>query len=232
MLFVTGDTHGDIERFTGRETKRLSVGDILFVCGDFGFIWDGNDAEKKNLKKLKKLKYTIAFVEGSHENFGRINSFPEEEWCGGKIHRIAPNIIHLARGQYYTVQGKTIFTMGGGASDDTSLSDTDDWWSSDLPNKAELIAGAANLELHESAVDIVITHEPSLKVKELLAVNSDNKIIRLNALNAFLEELAENVEYKKWYFGSLHIDKRITAKKRAIFSDIVEIHTDKDDIVL
>ena len=63
-------------------------------------------------------------------------------------------------------------------------------------------------------------------------MNSDNKIIRLNALNAFLEELAENVEYKKWYFGSLHIDKRITAKKRAIFSDIVEIHTDKDDIVL
>lgn len=233
MLYVTGDTHGDVNRFTDRRCKRLTSDDILFVCGDFGFIWDGNAKEKKDLKKLTKLKYTIAFIEGSHENFGRIKSYPEEEWCGGTIHRIAPNIIHLTRSQYYNIQGKTVFTMGGGVAEDISIEDTDDeWWSAELPDKAELVAGAANLELHDSVVDLVLTHEPSLKVKELMAVGKDDRPVRLNALNAFLEELAESVDYGKWYFGSLHIDKRITAKKRAIFSDILEIHIDGDDIAL
>ena len=56
MLYVTGDTHGDYERFTSSALKKLKKGDTLFICGDFGFIWDGSKNEEKLLKKIGKLK--------------------------------------------------------------------------------------------------------------------------------------------------------------------------------
>ena len=69
MLYVTGDTHGDYERFTSSALKKLKKGDTLFICGDFGFIWDGSKNEEKLLKKIGKLKYNVCFIDGTHENF-------------------------------------------------------------------------------------------------------------------------------------------------------------------
>ena len=67
MIYVTGDTHGDIERFKSREMKKLGSGDTLIICGDFGFLWDDSRAERNALKKLASKDYTIAFVDGCHE---------------------------------------------------------------------------------------------------------------------------------------------------------------------
>ena len=74
MLYVTGDTHGDYERFTSSALKKLKKGDTLFICGDFGFIWDGSKNEEKLLKKIGKLKYNVFFIDGTHENFERLRS--------------------------------------------------------------------------------------------------------------------------------------------------------------
>lgn len=41
MIYLTGDTHGGMERFQSKEAKQLKKGDTLIICGDFGFIWDG-----------------------------------------------------------------------------------------------------------------------------------------------------------------------------------------------
>lgn len=43
MIYVTGDTHGDIERFKSSGIHKLKKGDSIIVCGDFGFVWDGSD---------------------------------------------------------------------------------------------------------------------------------------------------------------------------------------------
>lgn len=37
MIYLTGDLHGDLERFKSKEMKKLKKGDTLIVCGDFGF---------------------------------------------------------------------------------------------------------------------------------------------------------------------------------------------------
>ena len=52
MIYVTGDTHGDITRFKDPQMKKLKKGDTLIICGDFGFIWDNSKKEKADLKKL------------------------------------------------------------------------------------------------------------------------------------------------------------------------------------
>ena len=38
MIYITGDTHGELDRFKGKELRRLGKNDILFVLGDFGFL--------------------------------------------------------------------------------------------------------------------------------------------------------------------------------------------------
>ena len=56
MVYITGDTHGDISVFKNPKLRKLGEDDILIICGDFGFLWDGSDEEKKNLEKLMKKK--------------------------------------------------------------------------------------------------------------------------------------------------------------------------------
>ena len=46
MVYVTGDLHGDYSRFKQPKMKKLRAGDILLVCGDFGFIWDNSKQEQ------------------------------------------------------------------------------------------------------------------------------------------------------------------------------------------
>ena len=84
--------------------------------------------------------------------------------------------------------------------------------------------GAANIDIHGGKVDVIISHEPSSKIKSILSDQDTlGTMSRINALNAFLEQLAETVEYKKWYFGSFHMDKRITSKITAVYTDIIPL---------
>ena len=49
MIYITGDTHGDISCFKNPKLNKLGEKDILIVCGDFGFIWNPQDKnERKN----------------------------------------------------------------------------------------------------------------------------------------------------------------------------------------
>ena len=224
MIYITGDTHGDYERFNDKALKKLTAEDMIIVCGDFGFIWQGGEKERRVLKALAKKKFTIAFVDGSHENFGRLRTFAQEQWNGGTVHRVANNIIHLMRGQYYTINGTTIFTMGGGESEENELRGEEAWAGGSLPDRSELVMGAANLDIHGGKVDVIISHEPSSKIKSILSDQDKlGTMASINALNAFLEQLSENIAYKKWFFGYFHINKRITSKITAVYTDIIPL---------
>ena len=88
-----------MERFQDSAFRHIKKGDTLIICGDFGFLWEGTAEEKKALKKLEKKKYEILFVDGIHENFDLLESYPEEEYAGGRVHRIGTNLRHLMRGE-------------------------------------------------------------------------------------------------------------------------------------
>ena len=130
MVYITGDIHGDISFFKNPVLRRLTEKDTLLVCGDFGFIWNPDDEqEKKNLEKLKKLKYTICFADGAHENFDILDSYKPYRYKGGDTHKIADNIYHLMRGEIFEFDGKTFFVMGGGESDDIDMRlEGRSWW--------------------------------------------------------------------------------------------------------
>ena len=119
MVYITGDTHGDLSKFKNPAFRRLKAGDVLIICGDFGFIWDGSRQEQAVLRKLQEKKFTIAFVDGCHENFDLLeHRYKTVRWRGGLAHLIAPNIFHMMRGEIYTIEQKTFFAFGGGHSQD------------------------------------------------------------------------------------------------------------------
>ncbi len=225
MLYVTGDTHGDFERFASSKLKKLRKGDVLFICGDFGFIWDGSKKEEKMLKKIGKLKYNVCFIDGTHENFERIRSYEQVEFHGGDAHHICGNLYHLMRGQVYDFDGTTVFAMGGGEIPDIDIrTDGNSWSGDEIPTEAELYAGAKNLRARDNKVDIIITHEPPTKIKGFLKLK-DKEPARISGLNTYFEELGAACDYKHWFFGSMHMDKFISSSHIAVFQNVVNAQT-------
>lgn len=225
MIFVTGDTHGELDRLSSSALKFLKEGDTLIICGDFGFIWDDSKKEQKIIRQLGKRKYNICFIDGTHENFELLNNYEVSAWKGGKVHKIYDNLYHLMRGQVYTIEGKKIFTMGGGESPDIDIRTEENSWSKDeIPTQEELLEGAQNLEKYDYKVDYIITHEPPTKIKGFLQLN-DYDNLSVTALNAYFEELSHSCNFERWFFGSLHIDKFISSTHTSVFKKIINIET-------
>ncbi len=225
MIYATGDMHGDYRIFSQKSFKALKEGDTLIVCGDFGFIWNGDLKEKKILDKLAKKKYNICFVDGTHENFDLLSKYPVINFAGGKAHKIRDNIMHLMRGQIFEIEGETVFTMGGGENPDIDLKQGNEGWSNDeIPSRDEMREGANNLEKHKFKVDYIITHEPAQKIKNFLKLK-DNEALLVSGLNAYFQELSTSCDYTRWFFGSLHEDKFVSSSQIAVFRNLVNVQT-------
>jgi len=225
MIYVTGDLHGDIERFGSKEMKQLKKGDTLLVCGDFGFIWDGSKAEQAALKKIGKLKYNVCFIDGVHESFALLGQYPVGEWASAPARHIAGNLYHLLRGEIYTIEGKTIFAMGGGVSPDDDFREPDDdraGW--EIPSREEFDRAAANLERVRGQLDYIVTHEPPMRIKGFLQLKAQTTSTggEVTGLNTFFEELGRVCTFKRWYFGSMHVDKFISSTHAAVFRKVLK----------
>ena len=226
MIYVTGDTHGDETRLSKQELKMLKPGDTLIICGDFGFVWDNSAREKKTLARLAKRGYTVCFVDGTHENFELLSSYPLVKWHGGKAHKLADNIFHLMRGQVFDIGGKKVFALGGGENPDLELKEDEEITSRpEVPTKQEMLEGVASLEKQAYRVDYIVTHEPPARIRDFLNMNADKQASGVTALGAYLDELNQQTEYTRWFFGSMHTDKFISEKTVSLFSAVVDAQT-------
>ena len=100
MIYFTGDTHGEQGRFiSGAIPGEYAFGenDVLIVTGDFSYLFLDTAEERIFLKHLEEKPYTIAFVDGNHENFPAIYSYPEVEMWGGRVDSCYLNIIMSVR---------------------------------------------------------------------------------------------------------------------------------------
>ena len=101
-VFLTGDTHNDFGRLSFKKWKlgkTLTKKDLLIVLGDFGLIFNNTITkdEKYHTAWLNNRPYSIAFVDGNHENHPRLNALPEKEMFGGTVGVIADTIYHFKR---------------------------------------------------------------------------------------------------------------------------------------
>lgn len=225
MVFITGDTHGDISRFSNEfmpNESEWTENDYLIICGDFGFIFADDAEDKELLDMLEKKSYNILFVDGNHENFNALFEYPLEEWNGGKIHRIRKNIIHLMRGQCFTIEGKKFFTMGGAYSIDRFMRQKNiSYWDAEMPNDDEYREASETILKSNKRFDYIITHTAPRMIIKYLGYYPDFHDMELTG---YLEWVACSCDFKKWFFGHFHEDETLLdGRFRALYYDVERI---------
>lgn len=253
-VWITGDCHGDFTRFTSDsfyEQKEMENQDenFIIICGDFGGIWDytgESPREKWWLKWLEDKPFTTLFVDGNHSNFDRLYSYPVKEWNDGLVHEIRPHVLHLMRGQVFTIEDKKFFTFGGASSHDIQdgIVDGDDedwrdqcralehrgkymyrikgksWWPQELPTEEEMQTGWDNLKKHGNKVDFIVTHSPAASHIVLLGQG----FYKQDRLTKYLEEIRQTVDYKRFFMGHMHEDMAINDKDILLYDQIIRIN--------
>ena len=234
MVFVTGDLHGNFERFKPKyfpEQARMTKQDIMICAGDFGGVWFGDSRDDETLDWLERLPFTLAFVCGNHENYDVLERCPVEDWHGGKIHRVRPHVLHLMRGQIFELESYRFFTMGGAKSHDIEDGilepDAPDferrltmlqrkpraryrvnhisWWAQELPSDKEYAEARRSLDPAGWQMDYIITHCAPTSIA--LAGTRHNEADRLTD---FLQEVRERTKYHYWLFAIIMTTKPLT----------------------
>lgn len=202
----------------------MNRSDYIVICGDFGGVFGNTPKEKYWLDWLDNKPFTTLFLDGNHENFDSLNSLPIHKWSGGNVHYIRPNVIHLMRGQIFSIEGKTFFAMGGASSHDIQDGILDpespgfeqeywfkrrtrqmfrvkgvSWWPEELPSEEEYGEAVKNLEKVGWQVDYILTHcAPTSIVKKLDAAYDSDR------LTDFLETIYQQCKFKSWFLGHYH----------------------------
>lgn len=228
MIYLTGDTHGTIE--IGKLSRaNLAVervepgeGDFVIILGDFGLVFapDGQSAEERWwLKWLDEKPWTTLFVDGNHENFARLNALPEEEWRGGRVHRVSESVLHLMRGQIFEIDGRSFFTMGGAASHDRQFrKEGRSWWPEELPSEEELARADAALDGCGRRVDYVLTHCAPKLVQGRI-----NPTFLPDRLTEYLQHVRDTTAFHRWYFGHYHVDREYDDGFCALYDCVLPI---------
>ena len=208
MLFVTGDTHipVDIKKLNTAnfpQQKEMSRDDYVVVLGDFGLLWHENATYRHWLDLLTRKNFTILWLDGNHENHDWIARLPEKEWNGGRVHVVAENILHLMRGQIFSISGKKFFVCGGAASVDKEQRTVGiSWWPQEDISWAESEEALNNLEKVSYGVDYIFTHTCPASLAQPMF--GERPVPDSTA--SFLDVVAENVPGAEWFFGHWHYD--------------------------
>lgn len=225
-VFVTGDTHGSPDtlfKFYTEHIDDLTKDDYLIICGDFGFVWENEPTVNENywLDWIDMLPWTTLFIVGNHENFPRINSFPEEEWHGGRVHRIKNSILHLITGEVFNIGDKKFFCYGGARSVDAAYRiPYKSWWPEEEPSSEDYRSATEKLEAIDFQPNYIITHEmPFSYVKEFYGSRATGSTTAF-MLNDFLIRC---YGYEKWYCGHHHVDAAVRPDFQICYKEVYEV---------
>lgn len=253
MIFITGDTHGDIRWLESDIVAEITKGtnkedNYLIVCGDFGFLFDEKETENNKLdfQIMGRLPFKkILFVDGNHENHARLNRLHPIEWNGGKVGVVREYIYHLKRGEYYTIQDKTFWCFGGGYSYDQAWRrEKEDkellrlmkydrehvssfkhwlWWPEEEPTQDEINHGKEVLKQHNNRADYIITHEAPLCIVKNMYRDKTEGSVN----EKFFDWVKDNVGYKQWYCGHYHREEyHDTVRLNILYHNFVSLKKD------
>jgi len=220
-IWISGDTHGYYDELMARLARSgAQPGDTIIVTGDFGFVWRHPEI-RAAFFKLRKENYRFLFVDGNHEGFEMLAGFPLSDFCGGKAQIIEPNIVHLMRGEYYNIEGRSIFTFGGAYSHDRAMRQIGySWFKEELPSAEEYLHGEETLAAHDYKVDYIITHTAPYSILRAMQFDIADEELQLNS---YLDKVKDTINFKHWFFGHYHQNKTILGKYTCLLDDIIKL---------
>ncbi len=195
MIYLLSDMHGyDNFESVKKYASENHENDLLIILGDVGLEYAEREDFKEFTKEFLSLKCPIAFIDGNHENFDFLETFPLIDYCGGKVRKITDNIVWLQRGNIYNIEGKSIFTFG-------SCKSGAKWekmglvYPQELPTSEQVDFAIENLKKANNEVDYILTHKR-------VDFNDETE----PQLKCLFEYLFTKVKFKKWFAGHWHFD--------------------------
>ena len=229
MIYLTGDVHGHISYHKlikfNEANRTLTKSDYVIILGDFGLVWSlrGSKyfrAEQKILRTLTNLRFTILFVDGNHENFDRLNKYPEIDMFDSKVGQITKSIFHLKRGNVYSIDNQKFLSIGGAESiDRNNRTEHIDWWRAESITHSDMLKVDESLGRVNYKVDYVLSHASPLEFFKYYTVL---KNLNIDTTPNTLQQVYEVTKFKKWYFGHLHVDYEVK-DMYALYDRIVEL---------
>lgn len=225
-IYLTGDTHANVRRLLIIDDSEMTKDDIVIVLGDFGVIWE-KDSQMTDtvLELLSEKNFTLAFLDGNHENFPEIARLEKETyWNGGKIGLLPYGIIHLLRGEIYNINGRIIGVCGGANSIDLwHRTEGISWWREEeiTDNDIDNFMVAANK--YNNKIDMMLSHDAPASMIPIIKLYSGVNDGDISNSQIQLEKINQEINISKWYFGHWHIDKVIDDKFECLYKKIKEV---------
>ena len=225
-IYLTGDTHANVRRLLIIDDSEMTKDDIVIVLGDFGVIWE-KDSQMTDtvLELLSEKNFTLAFLDGNHENFPEIARLEKETyWNGGKIGLLPYGIIHLLRGEIYNINGRIIGVCGGANSIDLwHRTEGISWWREEeiTDNDIDNFMAAANK--YNNKIDMMLSHDAPASMIPIIKLYSGVNDGDISNSQIQLEKINQEINIDKWYFGHWHIDKVIDDKFECLYKKIKEV---------
>ena len=226
-FLIAGDTHGTLDldkvvRYYDEHDGEFTKDDYLVILGDVGVCGFSPAVEAETREIFRNLPVTTLFVDGNHEHFVHLNSYPVDEWNGGKVHFIEKDIIHLMRGQVFTIDGTKFFTFGGAVSIDRMYRTIgESWFEEEVPTTDEMREGWENLEKNGFSVDYILTHTGPREV--VAALGYDDLTGDETPIRQYFQRVADNTDFKAWFFGHFHVDEEVEEQFFCLYDEVKEL---------
>lgn len=199
MIFLLGDLHGRPDFSGWQDFCALpEKGKTLILLGDIRLNEPELPDNQAYTEAILSSRSPIWIVDGNHENFDYLNSCPEEDWQGGRVHRLSENVLHLQRGYVYTIEGKKIFVFGG---------------TEPLITEEELQRGYENLQKHDYRVDYILTHDYYTRR------NPEGS----KPFEKMMDFIDGSVAFHRWYCGHHHRNEALDEKHSVVYDLLTPI---------
>ncbi len=236
MYYITGDTHRDFKRVQ-RFCERMGTtkDDVLIILGDAGINYFLDERDNDLIKNvISKLSITLFCVHGNHEV--RPDSLPWTDigWLNDnpvcKDTR-TDNLVYAINGIPYMFNGYKTHVIGGAYSVDKHyrMANGLKWFPDEQPSdefKQEL---EDYFDKTGWQADIILSHTVPLKyepIEAFLSVVDQSTVDR--STEEWLNTIEDRLDYKKWYAGHFHVDKKID-KLQIMFESFDELKINEEE---
>ncbi len=214
VIYLTGDTHGSFSRIQDVCKKcNPTPEDVVVILGDAGINYSGGFQDRDLKIQISNLNTTFFCIHGNHENRPQnIASYQEKIWHGGRVlyEEEFPSILFPVDGDIFDLGGKKCIVIGGAYSVDKSwrLYSGNKWFCDEQPTPK--IKAYVEQQLKEHSVDVVLSHTcPSKYIPQECFLSGIDQSTVDRRTEEWLDKIEDTLDYKAWYLGHWHINKRI-----------------------
>ncbi len=226
MVYITGDTHGDFERFEAFcDRHKTTSEDIMIILGDAGLNYFGDGRDRPAKDEAARYPITFFCIHGNHERRpATLEGFKTKEFCGGTVwyEEEYPNTLFAKDGEVYRLAGYDCIAIGGAYSVDKyiRLLRGYHWFTDEQPSDEVKAQVEKTLAERKNCIDVVLSHTCPRKYepKEVFLGNLDQSTVD-KSTEDWLDKIEKQTHYIYWYCGHFHTQKKID-RMRFMFQGI------------